>query len=289
MDIRGFVANSLLEWEDRVAAVVVTGGCNWRCPYCHGWRFVLEPEKLPRIDEDEIIRRLAAQGEWLDGVVISGGEPTMQPDLPAFIARVRNDLFQNPLVGQSGGRAEGFEASFAANMDTHLGKKDNEEARRLFPRDARWGFETGRKETGLAVKLHTNGSRPEVVRPLLDDRLLACLALDYKAPLDERLSKAAGRELSAAEIAAVAESFRLAAGIGEYHTTLCPRFIDFDTFAAMAENLKDGAGLWILQQYGPDDCLDRDAAGGERYDDAALERFLAAARERYNGKVLLRP
>jgi pyruvate formate lyase activating enzyme len=235
MDIRGFVANSLLEWEDRVAAVVVTGGCNWRCPYCHGWRFVLEPDKLLRVDEDEIIRRLATQGEWLDGVVISGGEPTLQSDLPAFIARVR-------------------------------------------------------EETGLAVKLHTNGSRPEVLRPLLDDGLLACLALDYKAPLDARLSKAAGRELSAAEIADVAESFRLAAasGIGEYHTTLCPRFVDFDTFAAMAERLKDNNGLWILQRYAPDDCLDPEAAGAERYDDTALERFLALARERYNGKVLLR-
>jgi pyruvate formate lyase activating enzyme len=94
MLISGIQRFTMLDFPDRTAAIVFTPGCNMRCKFCHNKEFVL-PEEIRKIqhsflDEEAVLRFLATRKGLLDGVVISGGEPTIQPDLIPFIHKVRD-------------------------------------------------------------------------------------------------------------------------------------------------------------------------------------------------------
>lgn len=89
MQIHGLQKLTLLDYPGHTAATVFTGGCNFRCPYCHNSELVLCPEKVPMISEDEIFKFLRLRAHVLEGVAITGGEPTLQPDLPEFIGKIR--------------------------------------------------------------------------------------------------------------------------------------------------------------------------------------------------------
>ncbi|WP_232766711.1 anaerobic ribonucleoside-triphosphate reductase activating protein [Geminisphaera colitermitum] len=89
MRIGGYVPCSLSDFPGRIAAVVFTQGCNWRCPWCHNTALVYPEQFTTPIPEADILQKLATRRGKLDGVVISGGEPTLHPDLPDFIRRVR--------------------------------------------------------------------------------------------------------------------------------------------------------------------------------------------------------
>ena len=90
IDIRGFIKNSFNEWEGRVAAVVFTAGCNWRCPYCHGVGLVKSPADFPRVEVDTVLESLKGNKGWVDDIAITGGEPTLQPGLIDFIRVLKN-------------------------------------------------------------------------------------------------------------------------------------------------------------------------------------------------------
>ncbi len=82
---------TLVDYPGRVAATLFTAGCNLRCPFCHNPELVL-PERvsrLPRYGVDDVLSELGRRRSFLDGVVLTGGEPTLQEDLAAFIERVR--------------------------------------------------------------------------------------------------------------------------------------------------------------------------------------------------------
>ncbi|MCD8350600.1 MAG: anaerobic ribonucleoside-triphosphate reductase activating protein [Planctomycetaceae bacterium] len=233
-DLRGFIENSLLEWENNVAAVVVAGGCNLRCPFCHSWRYVTGLDDLHPLDLEAVFDLLDRQRGWIDGVVVTGGEPTLQPGLAPLLRRLR--------------------------------------------------------EYGVKTKLHTNGTRPEVVEALLQEGLLDCLALDYKSPLDDRFYPASGLAGDNGQVEAVKKTFALAADSGierEYHTTLVPAFISPEDIAQMAANLEKG-GTWFLQQFENGDCLDATMAGARRYDDATLDTIEAAATLLYPRVIMKR-
>ncbi len=90
MNIYGFDKTSLLNYPEHVAATVFTGGCNMRCPFCHNGELVLNPPADMKIPEDEVIAHLKKRCNVLQGLCITGGEPTLQPDLTEFITRVRS-------------------------------------------------------------------------------------------------------------------------------------------------------------------------------------------------------
>jgi pyruvate formate lyase activating enzyme len=126
MIIGGMQRCSFSDYPGRVAAVLFTQGCNFRCPFCHN-SALLAKKGTVSLAESGIIDFLRLRRGRLEGVVITGGEPTEHKDLPQFIARV--------------------------------------------------------KVLGFPIKLDTNGSHPEMVELLQQERLVDYIAMDIKAPL----------------------------------------------------------------------------------------------------------
>lgn len=89
MVIHGLNKTTLLDFPGQVAASIFTGGCNFRCPFCQNGGLVLHPQTEPSIPEEEFFAFLRKRAGILTGVCISGGEPTLQPDLRDFILRIR--------------------------------------------------------------------------------------------------------------------------------------------------------------------------------------------------------
>ena len=127
MNIIGFQKLTLVDYPGKVAAILFTGGCNFRCPYCHNGELVLYPEDFPPYPDEDIFSYLDKRKGILDGVVVSGGEPTLQADLAPYLERI--------------------------------------------------------KERGLLVKLDTNGTRPGVIRKLVEGKLVDYIAMDVKNSL----------------------------------------------------------------------------------------------------------
>lgn len=83
--IKGFIEVSFLDWPGKVCSVVFLPGCNFRCPFCHNWRLWAEPEAFLDFPLDYILERIGEFEGWIDGVCISGGEPTLHPGLRDLI------------------------------------------------------------------------------------------------------------------------------------------------------------------------------------------------------------
>lgn len=91
MVIGGFQPVTLLDYPQKVAAIIFTSGCNMRCPFCYNYKLVL-PEYLDKeksFEEKQILSFLKKRKKYLDGLVITGGEPTIQNDLPRFLLDVK--------------------------------------------------------------------------------------------------------------------------------------------------------------------------------------------------------
>jgi len=80
--LKGFLDLSLVDWDGHTACVVFTPGCNFRCPFCYNRDLVLNPGRLPDVPLERVLSYLEHDGWGIDGVVITGGEPTLWPDLP---------------------------------------------------------------------------------------------------------------------------------------------------------------------------------------------------------------
>lgn len=89
MKIGGIQKLSLVDYPGKTCAALFTIGCNMRCGYCHNPELVLPERYADTIPESDILKFLESRVDKLEGVVISGGEPTMHEDLPDFIARVK--------------------------------------------------------------------------------------------------------------------------------------------------------------------------------------------------------
>ena len=89
MKICGLQKTTLLDFPGRVAATIFTGGCNFRCPFCHNSGLLGSDAEEYECQED-ILAFLEKRKRVLEGVCITGGEPTLQPDLEEFIRKVRS-------------------------------------------------------------------------------------------------------------------------------------------------------------------------------------------------------
>lgn len=93
MIVGGFQPLSLVDYPGKVATIVFTQGCLFRCPFCHNPKLVsqkMEPSEEERRTEERFWEHLKRRAGFIDGVVVTGGEPTLHADLPEFLARIKS-------------------------------------------------------------------------------------------------------------------------------------------------------------------------------------------------------
>lgn len=221
MIIKGLQKLTLLDYPGMLAATVFVGGCNMRCPFCHNASLVLPDRFGASIPEDEVLAFLASRVGKLGGVCISGGEPTLQPDLSDFIRRVR--------------------------------------------------------DMGFAVKLDTNGLRPDVLAALVGEGLIDYIAMDVKNSLELYGATAGVPRLDTAPIVESIAIIRNSGLPHEFRTTLVRGLHTPKSVADIAE-LIGRDPCYFLQRFSDSGDLISDSFGG--FDDEQIDKILAAARER---------
>jgi pyruvate formate lyase activating enzyme len=92
-EIKGFLETSFVDWPGKISSVIFLPHCNFRCPYCHNHSLVFHPEQYPSIPLEEILARLRSIRDWIDGVCLTGGEPTLHHDLPLLIREIKKNGF----------------------------------------------------------------------------------------------------------------------------------------------------------------------------------------------------
>jgi len=88
--IRGLIESSLLEWDGKVSTVVCLQGCNLRCPFCHSHNLISREMPSEVVPLEGVMGLLEDRRGWVDGVVVSGGEPCIHPELPEFLAAFKS-------------------------------------------------------------------------------------------------------------------------------------------------------------------------------------------------------
>ncbi len=89
IEIKGFLETSFVDWPGKICSVLFLPHCNFRCPYCHNHPLVFHPDQYRSIPLEDVLERLRSFRGWIDGVCITGGEPTLHPWLPCLIRDLR--------------------------------------------------------------------------------------------------------------------------------------------------------------------------------------------------------
>lgn len=221
MKIAGLHKVGLIDYPEHIAATVFLAGCNLDCGYCYNRWMIREAEAPAVLSSHDLLDWLVTRRGLLDGVCVSGGEPTVHPDLPALLRDI--------------------------------------------------------KELGFAVKLDTNGTRPDVLAALLDAALLDFVALDLKAPLDERYSRVTRRPVDAGLIRRSMALLRRS-GVGyEYRTTVGPELAEVDLLD-LSREIAPGE-RWMLQAFVATPHVAPDLAGAPALGQGALAALAARLRD----------
>ena len=181
MKIVGIQKLTLLDYSGKVACTVFLNGCNFRCPYCHNAELLGDGEAVMTVAG--LLAFLRKRQGILEGVCITGGEPTLHPELPALLGEVR--------------------------------------------------------ALGYAVKLDTNGYRPEILEAVLNQGLVDYVAMDLKNG-PEGYAETVG--LSGVELAKIRQSIRLlmASPVDfELRTTVAKPLHSGETITSMADWLRE--------------------------------------------------
>ena len=93
IEIKGFLETSFLDWRGKLCSVIFLPGCNFRCPYCHNHPLVFHPEQYATFPLEDILARLHSLRNWIDGVCVTGGEPTLHTDLPLLVREIKRHGF----------------------------------------------------------------------------------------------------------------------------------------------------------------------------------------------------
>lgn len=215
--IGGLQKITLIDFPGQLAATVFLVGCNFRCPWCYSSELVL-PEKIkkqPLISQKYFFDFLKERKNLLEGVVICGGEPTLWPDLPSFIKKI--------------------------------------------------------KAMGFLVKLDTNGSNPDLLKKLINQKLVDYFAMDIKGPLANQKSKIPKGEPSASygagknqkynqltgvkvDLNKIKKSIELIKNSGidyEFRTTFVPTLLEKEDILKIAREISP-AKRYFLQNFRPE-------------------------------------
>lgn len=90
IQIKSFIETSLVDFDGKVSSVMFLPYCNFKCNYCYNKQLVLEPWTLETISQEKIFSYLKSRKEWIDAVVITGGEPTIHGDLPELCKKIKD-------------------------------------------------------------------------------------------------------------------------------------------------------------------------------------------------------
>lgn len=244
MLIGGWQKFSLLDYPDKISAIVFTQGCNFRCQFCYNpmlvWPLKVGKSKYaqdficengqatgqhkvhPEIKEDDFFVFLRSRAGKLDAVAITGGEPCLQKDLPEFIAKI--------------------------------------------------------KKLGFLVKLDTNGSRPEILTGLLREKLIDYIAMDLKAPA-EKYEAAAGGKVDFNLIKKSVKIIRQSGLPYEFRTTIVPLLLNKDDLAEVGIIIK-GADKWYLQHFKSGvDLVNQDLKGRVPYNGRQMNELAEIGRQ----------
>jgi pyruvate formate lyase activating enzyme len=87
------IETSLIDWEGKIVSTLYLPSCNFRCPYCYNCDLILHPENFPNISQRKIDNFLLERKDFIDGICMSGGEPTLYPNLPAYFKKLKDKGF----------------------------------------------------------------------------------------------------------------------------------------------------------------------------------------------------
>lgn len=203
MTIGGMEKLSLIDFPGYLSAIIFTKSCNFRCHFCYNPMLVFAEgenelknigEGPSLIPEEDLFLFLKDRAGKLDGLVISGGEPTLQHDLKDFIIKV--------------------------------------------------------KDLGYKVKLDTNGTNPEKVLDLIENKLLDYIAMDLKAPFNS-YEKVVNVKTDMEKIKKSVKILLEGNLPYEFRTTVVPGLLDENDILKMSEDIA-GARLWYLQKFKSD-------------------------------------
>ncbi len=94
MRILGFIEASLVDWDGKLVSVIFLGGCNFKCPFCQNYSLARDAKNLKEIEWKKLVKKLKEKKEWIDGIVITGGEPCMHPEIFRFCQKIKKLGFQ---------------------------------------------------------------------------------------------------------------------------------------------------------------------------------------------------
>jgi pyruvate formate lyase activating enzyme len=226
--IKGFIETSLLDWPGHVCAVIFLPYCNLRCPYCHNHQLVLKPDTLETLSFKTILAELQPRKDWIDGICITGGEPTIHRDLPVLLESIH--------------------------------------------------------EAGFKTKLDTNGTQPEILEYLIAKKLVDCVAMDVKAPLDDAAyARCAGVYVPVAIIKKSIKVLMAAPLPCVFRCTVTPTLLAESDVYLLAEQLRSlrpkdmgvpqSALSLTLQNFNPSDPMEPALKDAAPFTDDALSRM----------------
>lgn len=192
MSIHGLNKLTLLDYPGKIAATLFLGGCNFRCPFCHNGDLVLNPSSQPIIEMKEVLDFLKKRQGILEGVCITGGEPTLFAGLEEMICSIR--------------------------------------------------------DLGYAVKLDTNGYRPEILKSLVKKGLLDMVAMDIKSAPEDYGFVAGRKDIHMPSIYESVEFLKSDMVPYEFRTTVVRELHNKETFEKIGSWI-GGCRAYYLQNY----------------------------------------
>jgi len=210
MELYGIEKLSLVDYDGKVAATVFTGTCNFKCGFCHNGPLVTSVDKLEITPLEEVFDYLKKRKGIIEGICVTGGEPTLQKDLPEFCESL--------------------------------------------------------KKLNLAVKVDTNGTNPDMVKLLANEKLVDYFAMDIKNDKENYAEIIGYKTFDTSKIQRTIDFFLSGGADYEFRTTLIAEYHKKENIVRIGEWIK-GANKYFMQKFkATDTCISKDLHGVEEND-----------------------